>query len=88
MSQNNPSQLLPSGARRTQEYITLRLAVLAIRLSLHSIFWGFEFLNRLFPFAWRARIGAVTRADRPVHRVQDLGDHEGGQGARWHPLRL
>jgi hypothetical protein len=28
------------------------------------------------------------RADRPVHRVQDLGDHEGGQGARRHALRL
>lgn len=86
MSQNNPSQLLPSGAR--QKSLTLRRAVLVIRLFLHSIFLGFEILNQLFPLTWRARIGAVTRADRPVHRVQDLGDHEGGQGARWHPLRL
>ena len=38
--------------------------------------------------ALRARIGAVSRADRPVHRLQDLGHHEGGQGARRHPLRL
>jgi hypothetical protein len=56
---------------------------------------AFEFATHVPASYFRARVPArlcelvaLSRADRPVHRIQDLGDHEGRQGARRHPLRV
>ena len=65
MSQNNPSQLLPSGALRKS--LALHRAVARGSLVYYALclfFLGSELLNRQFAFAWRVRLPSMRGSVR------------------------
>lgn len=89
MSSNNPSQLLPSGPFSYGAHFFTWFGWTNFEESAWilcyciSIFVDFDFFC-----VFSLLCSLLFRVDRPMYRVENMGDNEGRQGAGGYPTRL